>query len=440
MTAPTVSQNYALSVGTSTNAVSVPIVSSSNPSSFARGSIYPVGKWWINESTNTGYLLTSYTTSGGVTTANWSAGGLSSGSSLTVGPITSTGDVTITRSQNGGAVRLDVINTSNTANSVALISAETAGASAGDAVYVASVSGAGAYIWGVDNSDSDAFVISSGTSLGTSNVLRISSTGAVSIPLGDLTVSRSASGSAVTSTFANTANAASSSSVVAVSVGGASAADAFAQFIVTGVQTWSLGVDNSASDAFVLAASNALGTSNQLSVTTAGVATFSGNTVALSSGNSGQANQLSVTNGSDTADSTAVVSAAVGGTSAGDAWYQATVVGGQTWSWGVDNSDSDAWVLSNDVVLGSNNMLRIAPTTGNAVFTGTVTAPQLFASGDSAGAASTISLTNANSTTIGAGTGTVKMSSANNADSAVWIKVYVGATAYWIPGWTTNSP
>lgn len=59
---------------------------------------------------------------------------------------------------------------------------------------------------------------------------------------------------------------------------------------------------------------------------------------------------------------------------------------------------------------------------------------------DLGGATNFTSLTNGNSTVIGAGTGTVKMSSANNANNAAWIKIYIGTTAYWIPAWTTNSP
>lgn len=62
------------------------------------------------------------------------------------------------------------------------------------------------------------------------------------------------------------------------------------------------------------------------------------------------------------------------------------------------------------------------------------------AGADIGGFAAFTSLTNTNSTTIGAGTGTVKMSSGNNSNNGAWIKIYVGTTAYWIPAWTTNSP
>jgi hypothetical protein len=45
-----------------------------------------------------------------------------------------------------------------------------------------------------------------------------------------------------------------------------------------------------------------------------------------------------------------------------------------------------------------------------------------------------------NSTTIGAGVGSVRMSNGNPGTNAAWVKIYIGATAYWIPAWTTNTP
>lgn len=65
---------------------------------------------------------------------------------------------------------------------------------------------------------------------------------------------------------------------------------------------------------------------------------------------------------------------------------------------------------------------------------------QLEAGGDTGGVASTISITNASSTTIGAGAGSIAMSSANPATNTAWIKIYIGTSAYWIPAWTTNAP
>src|SRR3990167_142494 len=50
--------------------------------------------------------------------------------------------------------------------------------------------------------------------------------------------------------------------------------------------------------------------------------------------------------------------ARVGSGAAGDAYYQA-LNGTTTWTWGLDNSDSDAWVLARSAALGTSNILRI---------------------------------------------------------------------------------
>lgn len=70
---------------------------------------------------------------------------------------------------------------------------------------------------------------------------------------------------------------------VEVAVGGASAGDPYINFLVSGAGVYTMGIDNSVSDNFVLAASTALGTSNLLSITSAGNATFTG-TVTSSGG------------------------------------------------------------------------------------------------------------------------------------------------------------
>ena len=66
-------------------------------------------------------------------------------------------------------------------------------------------------------------------------------------------------------------------------------------------------------------------------------------------------------NTSAAASSAAQFSVEVGGTAAADPVYQAIVTGGSTWTWGVDNSDSDAWVLAHAAALGgATNRLRVS--------------------------------------------------------------------------------
>lgn len=82
----------------------------------------------------------------------------------------------LTASRSGGATSVSATNTSNTASSDALMLASVAGTSAGDALAQFQVSGTSNWVLGLDNSDSDAFVISSGSALGTNNIARGTST------------------------------------------------------------------------------------------------------------------------------------------------------------------------------------------------------------------------------------------------------------------------
>jgi hypothetical protein len=88
------------------------------------------------------------------------------------------------------------------------------------------------------------------------------------------TVGGSNSGATNTFTVTNSSNTASSKALVNVTVGGSTADDAFTTYTVSGVTNWSQGVDNSDSDAYVLAASTALGTTNVIHASTAGILNY----------------------------------------------------------------------------------------------------------------------------------------------------------------------
>ena len=107
-----------------------------------------------------------------------------------------------------------------------------------------------------------------------------------------------------------------------------------------------------------------IGSSSQINVTTQ-VLYNQGPSKTIGSSNSGATNTLLVTNSSDTASSSALISASVGGTSSADPYYSAVITGGQTWTWGADNSDSDAFVVSANAALGTTNVMRVA--TGGAI-------------------------------------------------------------------------
>lgn len=80
------------------------------------------------------------------------------------------------------------------------------------------------------------------------------------------------------------------------------------------------------------------------------------NTVGAS--NTGQTNTFTVTNPSNTSSSAALINVTVGGTSSDDAFTTYTVAGTTNWSQGVDNSDSDAYVLAASTALGTTNVIR----------------------------------------------------------------------------------
>jgi len=100
---------------------------------------------------------------------------------------------------------------------------------------------------------------------------------------------------------------------------------------------------------------------NNNSINNVGAAGNNWSTNALSSVNASGSSDMLIRfgNTTDAAGADARVTVDVGGASAGDAFYRATVTGVTTWSWGVDNSDSDAFVISKNGTLGTNNFFTI---------------------------------------------------------------------------------
>jgi hypothetical protein len=94
-----------------------------------------------------------------------------------------TGNLSISAAVSGASLSATVANTSNTASATAFYNAQVAGGTASDAYYKAEISGGQAYTWGVDNSDSDAWVLSASATPGTTNVMRVSTAGEINYPL-----------------------------------------------------------------------------------------------------------------------------------------------------------------------------------------------------------------------------------------------------------------
>lgn len=101
-----------------------------------------------------------------------------------------------------------------------------------------------------------------------------SSPGWASTLAGSFTLSKSNSGADISMNVINTSNTSSSTATSLVQVGGSTAADPMSQWIINGVTTFTAGLDNSDSDAWVLAASNALGTTNVIRASTTGVLSY----------------------------------------------------------------------------------------------------------------------------------------------------------------------
>lgn len=92
-------------------------------------------------------------------------------------------DFTFTKSTSGATTNLTVSNTSNTASSSANILSQVAGGTAADATYQATISGGQNWTWGLDNSDSDSFVLAASSALGTTNVFKCTTAGEITKPL-----------------------------------------------------------------------------------------------------------------------------------------------------------------------------------------------------------------------------------------------------------------
>lgn len=97
--------------------------------------------------------------------------------------IDANGNILTSAALSGATLSIDVVNSSNTASSVARMSTTVAGSTASDAIFQSSVSGGQSWTWGLDNSDDDSFVLAGSVALGTTNVMRVSTAGEINKPL-----------------------------------------------------------------------------------------------------------------------------------------------------------------------------------------------------------------------------------------------------------------
>lgn len=240
------------------------------------------------------------------------------------------GRTTQSLSTSGVVQRFRVENTdnTNTANRTEIV-ASVGGGSAGDAQYQAIVTGATTWTWGIDNSVSDQFALAATTSLGSSDLLQITTAGAWTIGTSGGTQDHTINGnntnlfgtsaSNCTLGVRNSDNTGGNARFYA-EVGGSSAGDPYTLYNISGVQNWATGVDNSDSDKFKISGSNALGSSDYVTITTAGLITLGTGTATQHALNT----QLA-TNGAQNATLTNLPAAATAGNPVG--WVQITING-----------------------------------------------------------------------------------------------------------------
>lgn len=106
--------------------------------------------------------------------------------SATVGSVYARGGglVSATGANVGGGSNILAENTDNTnAASYAMVRSLSGGSSAGDAIFRATISGATDWVWGIDNSDADSWVLCQGNVIGTNNTMRVDTSGRINYPL-----------------------------------------------------------------------------------------------------------------------------------------------------------------------------------------------------------------------------------------------------------------
>lgn len=97
------------------------------------------------------------------------------------GPDPKPESLTAIESLNGGDVKVEARNTSNTSSSDATLTAQVAGTSAGDAKVALIVSGTTTWTVGADNSDSDSLKIGPNVAVGTSTAITVTTAGVTTV-------------------------------------------------------------------------------------------------------------------------------------------------------------------------------------------------------------------------------------------------------------------
>ncbi len=124
--------------------------------------------------------------------------GGSKGVQTSVPTISDTGSISVATAVSGAPLSFTVSNTSNAGSETSLVESTVAGGTAFDAYYVFRILSVSNWSLGCDNSDSDAFVVSPNTTLGTTNNMRALPSGEITHPRQSCFLAFNASGNNVT--------------------------------------------------------------------------------------------------------------------------------------------------------------------------------------------------------------------------------------------------
>lgn len=205
---------------------------------------YPIGSIWINTTSSTSYQLCA---NPGV----WTVLGTGSG-----------GDIQTLTADSGGAL-LPTTGNMNILGTANQITTAGAGSTITASLPVAITA---------PGSLTTTTTLAAGTTV-TAGTGITATTGNIQASGGDIITTRSAAGSDVTVEATNSDNTNGASRAgVEIATGGASSGDPYLSFQISGVaaSTMTMGLDNSASDLFVVSNSGSIGTSNALTLTQAG--------------------------------------------------------------------------------------------------------------------------------------------------------------------------
>lgn len=300
---------------------------------------------------------------------------------------TSKQDFLVTTATAGVDRKLSITNTDNTnAASHSHLQLTTGGGAGGDPYTNYSITGGGTFSAGIDNSASDQYIISDGATPSAGNQLFVLNSNGAALQTQYFYQIYNKNNDNVFIQTSNTNTANASGAYNAVVCSHTSTSDAWINFNIydfgtpASVTQYALGPDNSDSDTFKLTYANASGAAlspsggtTLLTVTTTGVLSLYGQTIAMGGSYAGvpvglQAGNLDATNAASNCICELYTQPA-----GGDPFvYLLVQSGGGGYSFGVDNSDSDKLKITTGTSPSAGTELLTITTAGAATIPATL--------------------------------------------------------------------